>query len=97
MKFAVACAALFATTALAMPGSNGHSADKSDTPTCDSHQTVVCDGGNGGLISLGNILTGLLGESCAGGDVYCCSESDVQQKGLINLDLNLQCSLNHLL
>jgi hypothetical protein len=48
--------------------------------TCSSGQTVVCKGnGNGGLVSLGNIATGLLGVSCAGGDVYCCSESDVEQ------------------
>lgn len=79
MKFGLAFAAVFAT-ALAMPSVDGHGADKADTPTCESHQTVVCNGnGNGGLVSLGNLLTGLLGESCAGGDVYCCSESDVEQ------------------
>ncbi|KAJ5915683.1 hypothetical protein N7466_011616 [Penicillium verhagenii] len=48
--------------------------------TCKSDQVVVCQGnGNAGLISLGNIATGLLGESCSGGDVYCCSEKDVEQ------------------
>lgn len=48
--------------------------------TCEGNEVVVCNGnGNGGLISLGNIATGLLGESCSGGDVYCCSEEDVDQ------------------
>ncbi|KAJ5999351.1 hypothetical protein N7451_007161 [Penicillium sp. IBT 35674x] len=66
--------------------------------TCESDQVVVCKGnGNGGLISLGNIAPGLLGESCSGGDVYCCSEKDVEQYGLININLNAQCSLNRVL
>ncbi|KAJ6131141.1 hypothetical protein N7523_001601 [Penicillium sp. IBT 18751x] len=66
--------------------------------TCDSDQVVVCKGnGNGGLVSLGNIAPGLLGVLCSGGDVYCCSEEDVQQIGLINLDLNAQCTLNRVL
>lgn len=48
--------------------------------TCDNNQVVVCRGnGNGGLLSLGNILTGALGDSCSGGDVYCCSQDDVEQ------------------
>ncbi|KAJ6442159.1 alternative oxidase-5 [Purpureocillium lavendulum] len=87
---------------------------------CQSHQTVVCQGqGNGGLLSLGNLLPGALGENCSGGDVYCCSHDDVKQvrtatsplpliktrsqltirtqTGLINLDLNVQCSLNRVL
>ncbi|KAJ5711089.1 hypothetical protein N7488_005245 [Penicillium malachiteum] len=66
--------------------------------TCSSNQVVVCSGnGDAGLISLGNIATGLLGESCSGGDVYCCSEDDVKQIGLLNLNLNAQCSLNNVL
>ncbi|KAJ5683286.1 hypothetical protein N7462_006451 [Penicillium macrosclerotiorum] len=66
--------------------------------TCESNQVVVCKGnGNGGLFSLGNIAPGLLGDNCSGGDVYCCSEEDVEQIGLVNLDLNLQCSLNRVL
>ncbi|KAJ6031451.1 hypothetical protein N7540_002183 [Penicillium herquei] len=66
--------------------------------TCSSSQVVVCSGnGNAGLISLGNIATGLLGESCSGGDVYCCSQEDVDQIGLVNLNLNAQCSLNDVL
>ncbi|OQE25575.1 hypothetical protein PENSTE_c006G05468 [Penicillium steckii] len=97
MKFLIACSALLAT-ALAAPAPGGGKDQDAGKTVCDSHQTVVCQGnGNGGLVSLGNLLNGLLGENCSGGDVYCCSESDVQQKGLINLDLNLQCSLNHLL
>lgn len=45
---------------------------------CKSDQTVVCKGqGNGGLITLGNVLPGALGENCAGGDVYCCSHDAV--------------------
>lgn len=52
---------------------------RTDT-TCESNQVVVCKGnGNAGLVSLGNIASGLLGESCSGGDVYCCSEKDVEQ------------------
>lgn len=48
--------------------------------TCESNQIVVCKGnGNGGLLSLGNIAPGLLGDNCSGGDVYCCSEEDVEQ------------------
>ncbi|KAJ5975369.1 hypothetical protein N7481_009076 [Penicillium waksmanii] len=94
MKFFVA--SLLFATALAMPTSEGN--DDSGKTVCESHQSVVCDkNGNGGLLSLGNLLNGLLGESCSGGDVYCCSQSDIEQVGLINLDLNLQCSLNHLL
>ncbi|KAJ5413750.1 hypothetical protein N7509_000377 [Penicillium cosmopolitanum] len=66
--------------------------------TCDSDQIVICRGnGNGGLLSLGNIAPGLLGDNCSGGDVYCCSEDDVEQIGLINLDLNAQCTLNRVL
>ncbi|KAJ5613850.1 hypothetical protein N7528_007504 [Penicillium herquei] len=92
MKYTIVFSALFAA-AFAMPTTEGNLGK----PTCESHQEVVCSGnGNGGLLSLGNILTGLLGESCSGGDVYCCSSEDVQN-GLINLNLDLQCSLNHLL
>ena len=48
--------------------------------TCESNQVVICKGnGNGGLLSLGNIASGLLGDNCSGGDVYCCSEDDVEQ------------------
>ncbi|KAI2791800.1 hypothetical protein POX_c04679 [Penicillium oxalicum] len=106
MKFFLVLS-LLAASALAIPADAAYkpSSEKSggekssgDTTVCSSKQTVVCsDNGNGGLLSLGNLLTGLLGESCSGGDVYCCSEEEVNQVGLINLDLNLQCSLNHLL
>ncbi|CAI7597756.1 unnamed protein product [Penicillium pancosmium] len=66
--------------------------------TCENDQIVICKGnGNGGLLSLGNIAPGLLGENCSGGEVYCCSQDDVEQIGLINLDLNVQCSLNQVL
>jgi hypothetical protein len=112
---------LLAVSALAMPTDDSHkkAAEAEEETVCESHQTVVCsDNGNGGLLSLGNLLNGLLGESCSGGDVYCCSQKDVdqvcdyldliiskklgltrmtEQVGLINIDLNLQCSLNHLL
>ncbi|CEO58325.1 hypothetical protein PMG11_03055 [Penicillium brasilianum] len=92
---------LLAVSALAMPAVDGDGmkkAEDAEKTVCESHQTVVCEGnGSGGLLSLGNLLNGLLGESCSGGDVYCCSQSDVEQVGLINIDLNLQCSLNHLL
>lgn len=73
---------LLAVSALAIPVDDGHKKDtepEAET-VCESHQTVVCSGnGNGGLLSLGNLLSGLLGESCSGGDVYCCSQKDVEQ------------------
>lgn len=48
--------------------------------TCNNGQVVVCkSNGNGGTLSLGNIAPGLLGQSCSGGNVYCCSEKDVKQ------------------
>lgn len=48
--------------------------------TCENDQIVICKGnGNGGLLSLGNIAPGLLGENCSGGEVYCCSQDDVEQ------------------
>ncbi|KAJ5910712.1 uncharacterized protein N7473_000015 [Penicillium subrubescens] len=50
----------------------------------------------GGSSPLNNLVTGLLRESCSGGDVYYCSQKDVEKVGLINIDLILQCSLNHL-
>jgi hypothetical protein len=83
MKYILAISAL-AMTAIAMPTVDGHKksddSDDDSRPICESHQTVVCsDNGNGGLLSLGNLLSGLLGESCSGGDVYCCSSDDVAQ------------------
>lgn len=59
--------------------------------TCESNQIVICKGnGNGGLLSLGNIAPGLLGDNCSGGDVYCCSEDDVEQVKCyaIHIELN---------
>ncbi|KAJ5392163.1 hypothetical protein N7509_007653 [Penicillium cosmopolitanum] len=95
MKFFIA--SLLFATALAMPTSDGSDSDSGKT-VCEGHESVVCDkNGDGGLLSLGNLLNGLLGESCSTGGVYCCSQSDIEQIGLINLDLNLQCSLNHVL
>ncbi|KAJ5358409.1 uncharacterized protein N7496_010822 [Penicillium cataractarum] len=77
-------------SALAIAGSTAAS--------CSSDQQVVCkDNGNGGLLTLGNVLPGGLGVSCSGGDVYCCDKSATQDGNLINLDVNAQCSLNHLL
>lgn len=67
--------AVFALVATAIASSTGGK-DK----VCKSDQTVVCKGnGNGGLLSLGNIAPGLLGEKCSGGNVYCCSTEDVKQ------------------
>lgn len=112
---------LLAVSALAMPTDDGRKkpAEAEAETVCENHETVVCsDNGNGGLLSLGNLLNGLLGENCSGGDIYCCSQKDVEQVcdyldliiskrlgltrmteqvGLINIDLNLQCSLNRLL
>ncbi|KAJ5548530.1 hypothetical protein N7513_005764 [Penicillium frequentans] len=98
MKYILAISAL-AMTAIAMPTvDGGKKSDDGDKTVCESHQTVVCSGnGDAGLLSLGNLLSGLLGESCSGGDVYCCSSEDVAQSGLISLNLDLSCSLNHLL
>jgi hypothetical protein len=91
---------------------------------CSSDQKVVCkDNGNGGVLTLGNVLPGALGVDCSGGDVYCCDKGAVEdvsdnsftaartavsslayietnktfQVGLVNLDVNAQCSLNHVL
>ncbi|OOQ87475.1 hypothetical protein PEBR_20213 [Penicillium brasilianum] len=65
---------------------------------CKSDQQVVCkDNGDGGVLTLGNVLDGALGVSCSGGDVYCCENKDIEDLGLINLDVNAQCSLNHVL
>lgn len=71
----------FCAYAFAIPTSNGGGSASKDQPSvCASDQTVVCSGnGNGGLLSLGNLLTGALGDSCSGGDVYCCSQSDVDE------------------
>ncbi|KAJ5645669.1 hypothetical protein N7507_011680 [Penicillium longicatenatum] len=88
----------FISLALASSAIAASIARSSTDATCKSGQVVVCKGnGNGGLISLGNIAPGLLGTSCSGGDVYCCSQKDVEQYGLINLNLNAQCSLNRVL
>lgn len=72
MKFILATLALVATALAGATNHNGGGA------TCDSDQTVVCTGnGNGGLLTLGNVAPGLLGSSCAAGDVYCCKKTDV--------------------
>lgn len=69
MKFFIAALTLAAT---AIAGGSG--------TTCSSGQRVVCkDNGNGGLLSLGNIAGGALGDSCSGGDVYCCSDKDIDE------------------
>ncbi|KAJ5414688.1 hypothetical protein N7509_001315 [Penicillium cosmopolitanum] len=48
--------------------------------TCENDEIVVCKGnGNAGLLSLGNIAPGLLGDNCSSGPVYCCSQDDVEQ------------------
>ncbi|KAJ5930869.1 hypothetical protein N7466_006362 [Penicillium verhagenii] len=94
MKFIFATLALAATALAATTGDKGGSTTGS---TCKSDQQVVCkDNGNGGILTLGNIAPGALGVDCSGGDVYCCNSDDVES-GLINLDVDAQCSLNHLL
>ncbi|KAJ5741229.1 hypothetical protein N7533_009937 [Penicillium manginii] len=74
---------------------------KTDAETgkmCASNETIVCTGNGGsGLITLGNVLPGALGESCAAGDVYCCDHDATSDGNLVNLDVNAQCSLNHVL
>ncbi|KAJ5995138.1 hypothetical protein N7481_002115 [Penicillium waksmanii] len=88
----------FATVALAgQPGEPCDTCDKETGKVCASGQSVVCKGEGTGLITLGNVLPGALGKSCAGGDVYCCSHEAASQGNLLNLDVNAQCSLNHVL
>ncbi|KAJ5698686.1 hypothetical protein N7462_000691 [Penicillium macrosclerotiorum] len=90
MKFLIASLTLLAVATASTTGT--------EATACASGQVVVCKGnGNGGLITLGNVAPGLLGVACSGGDFYCCSQKDVQQIGLVNLNLNAQCSLNHVL
>lgn len=61
-------------------GHNGGHQENGAGNVCAGKQTVVCQGqGNGGLITLGNVLPGALGENCAAGDVYCCSHDGIQQ------------------
>lgn len=81
MKYLIAYSALFAAV-LASPMGDGNKGadDDSDMTICENKETVVCNGnGDGGLLSLGNILNGLLGESCSGGEVYCCESGKVDQ------------------
>ena len=71
---------LLSSLALIACASASSSSSSKSTTTCASNQVVVCQGnGNAGLVSLGNIAPGLLGDNCSGGDVYCCSEDDVDQ------------------
>lgn len=73
MKFFIAALAL-AATAIAGDHDGGH-----EGAICDNGSTVVCkDNGNGGMFTLGNIAPGALGQSCTGGDVYCCKEEDIE-------------------
>ncbi|KAE8347323.1 hypothetical protein BDV24DRAFT_157618 [Aspergillus arachidicola] len=82
---------LFVTTVIAVPQNEAGN-------VCASKQTVVCYGQeNGDLITLGNVMPGALGENCAAGKVYCCSYDDVQQSGLVNLDVDSQCTFNRVL
>lgn len=72
MKFVFASFLLIATAMALSQNDAGN--------VCASKQTVVCNGqGNGGLIALGNVLPGALGENCAAGDVYCCSHDDIER------------------
>ncbi|KAJ5378878.1 hypothetical protein N7509_011997 [Penicillium cosmopolitanum] len=88
----------FAMVAVALPSKPCDSCDKETGNVCESDQSVVCkENGKGGLISLGNVLPGALGESCDTGAVYCCSHEAASKGNLANLDVNAQCSLNHVL
>lgn len=74
MKFFIAVLALAATAIAGDVGS-----EKEGSSTCDNGSSPVCkDNGNGGLLTLGNVATGALGESCSGGDVYCCTDKDIK-------------------
>lgn len=68
MKFFIAILAL-AATAIA-----GESAT-----ICKNEESVVCKGNGGGVITLGNIANGALGEDCSTGEVYCCSNKDIKE------------------
>jgi glutamate synthase domain-containing protein 3 len=69
--------------ALAMAGDS--------TKVCKSDQQIVCkDNGSGGVLTLGNILDGALGDSCSGGDVYCCDTKDIDDVSNHALDSVLQ-------
>lgn len=72
---------MFVKSILAIAGLAGFAiAGAMPASVCASHQQVVCSGnGNGGLLTLGNVLPGALGTSCSGGDVYCCDTSDINQ------------------
>ncbi|KAJ5175490.1 uncharacterized protein N7482_001367 [Penicillium canariense] len=96
MKFIIATFALVATAIAAPPQVQGSGEEKA----CKNNETVVCkDNGSASLLSLGNIATGALGSSCSNGNFYCCSEDDVKdfKIGLVNLDVDVSCSLNDIL
>ncbi|KAJ6115214.1 hypothetical protein N7486_000992 [Penicillium sp. IBT 16267x] len=90
MQFILVTLALAATAIAATTGGKG------DGVTCKSDQQVVCKDNGNGVLTLGNVLPGALGEDCSGGDVYCCSSSDVAS-GLIGLNVDVQCDLNRVL
>lgn len=86
MKYLLAYSTLLAvvvarpTTSCGGGGNCGSKSSGGSAGTCNNDQTVVCRGnGVGELLSLGNILPGLLGQSCSGGNVYCCSTDAVDQ------------------
>lgn len=82
MKFYIAVLAL-AATVIASPLTEG-----GRSSVCSKDDVVVCKGnGKSGLISLGQIAPGLLGQSCSGGDVYCCSKKDVKEVCFIESSL----------
>ncbi|KAJ5218502.1 uncharacterized protein N7498_000601 [Penicillium cinerascens] len=88
MKFFIAVLALAATAIASSLSEDG-------AKICGEDQTVVCSGnGVGKLISLGSVGEGIAGESCSPGNIYCCSKKYVSEFGLVDVGLNLQCTLN---
>lgn len=85
MKLQIAIFALV-STALASSASGGKGGKGGKGTVCAQDQTVVCkDNGNGGLLTLGNVAPGLLGQSCSGGNIYCCTTEEVEQVRLIGI------------
>lgn len=67
--------AIFALVSSAIASTNADG----EGAKCSSDQTVVCKDNGNGLLTLGNVAPGILGQSCSGGNVYCCSTKDVNE------------------
>ncbi|MFF9016133.1 hypothetical protein ACF09C_24600 [Streptomyces sp. NPDC014870] len=90
---AVAAVLLAASATTAMADNGLTLGDLSQT--LGPNQTLVGQSvGNGGLISIGTPRGSTTpANEVFAGDVYACSHDDVNQKGLINMDVNAECQL----